>query len=123
MRLRFCLKLSTERKAAYERPGYLSSSKLAEELSARLLNGPTQIILRTAGEEKVATLQDLREALLPLGLDITTRDALNWDVKYPGLARDVTRICELNQQLEALQAERAGLLEPPVPIDKKEAAE
>lgn len=103
----------------------MSSLTLAEEISARLIAASARLIVKTQDEtqERPATLEDIRDVLRPLGLDVTTDEAISWDTKYPGYARDITRICELQQQIDVLQAERDALFAAPVPIEKKEAAE
>lgn len=50
-----------------------------------------------------ATVSDLREALKPFGLDVTTSDSLDWNTKYPDHARDLNRICELEQEVADLK--------------------
>lgn len=75
----------------------MSSKPVAGEISAEILS---QSVLVKARD---VTVQELREILQPLGLDITTREALNWDTQYPGYARDITLICELEQRLADLR--------------------
>lgn len=93
------------------------------DIPESLLNLPTALVIQSGDGQRVATVQDLREFLLPLGLDITTDRALAWGIPNPIEAEHIDRICELDQQVETLQAERDGLLALPVPIEKKEAAE
>jgi hypothetical protein len=57
----------------------------------------------TGTSERPAVLQDLRDALLSLGLEVTTSDAVDWSDAYPHRAEDITRICELEQQLADLK--------------------
>lgn len=97
----FCLALSIERKAAYERTADLSS--LPFDLAAKPL--PDNIAIRVADGTRVVTIGELRDLLLTLGLDLTTNDALDWGTEYPHAAEDITRICELEQQLADLQLE------------------
>ena len=96
---------------------------MSSEIPETILNLPTALVIGNGLSRHFATVQDLRDILLPLGLEITTSEAISWDTQYPQQARNITRICELNQQIETLQAERDGLLAVPVPIEKKEAAE
>jgi len=97
-----CRELSTGRKAAYERPAILSSLPLAEEISARLAQ--SNLVVKTETETRPATLQDLRDALAPFNLDVTTVNAVDWGTEYPHAAEDINRICELEQQLAELRA-------------------
>ncbi len=90
----------------------MDGSALADEISLRLLDAPTKIILRTGDDEKVATLQDLRDYLAPLGLDITTESALCWGLRNPVQAAHIDQICDLTQraadlELRLLQKEAA----------------
>lgn len=66
-----------------------------------------QILLRTETRsgpvDRPATLRDVREFLLPLGLDIITQDALAWGTRFVRQARNLTRICELQQRVSDLQ--------------------
>ena len=96
---------------------------MSSEIPEKLLNLPTALVIGNGLTRRVATVQDLREFLLPLGLDITTPRALAWGIPNPIEAEHIDLICELDQQVETLQAERDGLLAVPVPIEKKEAAE
>jgi hypothetical protein len=98
----------------------LSSPTLAEQISA-IFADSSLLIVKRGNEERAATLQDLREALIPLGYDITTIDAVNWEAKYPGEASDITRICELQQQITDLEHRLKELLQPPPEL--KRAAE
>ncbi len=79
----------------------------------------------TVNGSLIETVGQLRDALLPLGLEITTDDAVTWDVKYPRQAEHITRICELERELNDLQhsLDQRGFEALPVPIEKKEAAE
>jgi hypothetical protein len=110
----FCREIDGDRKAAYERTVRLSSLPLAEEISARLRNAPTKLIIRDGDAERVATLEDLREYLAPLGLEVTTKEAVDWATAYPGSAATANRICDLQQQIDTLTQ---------VAIEKKSAAE
>ena len=90
----------------------MSSKSVHEEISEEILTKtvPNVVILTydSNGEldaEFDATVADLREALRPLGLDVTSKDALDWGTKYPGVARDLNRICELQRELADLQHE------------------
>lgn len=89
----------------------MSSLPLAEEISARLAQ--SNLVVRTETETRPATLQDLRDVLAPLGLDVTTKDAEDWDIQYPEQANNITRICELEQQLADLRARDTEPAPPP----------
>lgn len=52
-----------------------------------------------------ATVADIAEMLKPLGLEITTIDAVDWSSDYPGSAAAATRICLLQQEIADLQHE------------------
>lgn len=82
------------------------------DIPESLLNLPTALVIQSGDGQRVATVQDLREFLLPLGLEIVSKDAVDWGTPYPHEATDINRICELDQQVELLQAERAALLAP-----------
>lgn len=64
-------------------------------------------------------LRDVRAALAVHGLDITTEDAIAWGIHSPIQAGHIDRICELQQQVDALEAG----YDIPEPNPKKEAAE
>lgn len=85
--------------------GYLTCLHFhfAEEISARLAT--SNLAVKTESGTRPATLQDLRDALTPIGLDISTSEAVDWSVEYPDRALHVTRICELQQQIADLQHE------------------
>lgn len=75
------------------------NAKLREPLPRILLRTETQ-----AGRiDRPATVRDIREFLLPLGLDLVTKDALNWGTRFIRQARNLTRICELQQRVADLQ--------------------
>lgn len=77
-------------------PAEISEDLLTKEV-------PGVVILNSDPDgEFIATVSDLREALAPLGLDITTIDALAWNTDYPAKARNITRICELQQEIADL---------------------
>lgn len=77
-------------------PGEISEELLTKEV-------PGVVILNSDSDAEFnATVADLREALAPLGLDITTLDALAWNTDYPAKARNITRICELQQEIADL---------------------
>ncbi len=64
-------------------------------------------------------LSDVRAALAEHGLEVTTKDAVDWGTNYPQQARNINQICELTQRRDALEA---GVSAEPAP-EKKEAAE
>jgi hypothetical protein len=89
----------------------LSSKPISEEISEEILGKVvpgvsiyTEDMVGGLDHEYEATVADLREALRPLGLDITTRDAVNWGTPYPHEAADITKICELQQGVDELRA-------------------
>lgn len=84
------------------------------DIPESLLNLPTALVIESGDGQRVATVQDLRELLLPMGLDITTSDAVDWGVQYPHAAENITKICELEQRRDSLKQEIQ---------EKKEAAE
>jgi hypothetical protein len=89
---------------------------LADEISERLCNGPNEIWLDTpSGVNRITTLQELRDALAPFGLEVVTKDAVEWGTTYPHAAENITKICELTQQADELAAI--------VAVEKKNAAE
>lgn len=75
----------------------MSSKPIAGEISPEILSQPVQLPLGTI------TVEQLRALLVPLGLDITTKEAVDWGTELPAKARNVTRICELEQQIADLQ--------------------
>lgn len=83
-----------------------------QEISSEILTQKTT--LRDAFGETL-TVAEVRAQLQALGLDVTTREALFWGVRSPVEARQVTTICELDQQIE--DAKNA----PPLP--ERKAAE
>lgn len=91
-----------------------SSRTLAEEISARLANAPTKLVIRTNDAERVATIEDLREYLEPFGLDVTTHRALAWGIANPIQAEHIDQICDLQQQIDALTQA--------TPLEKKASA-
>lgn len=88
-----------------------SSTEVPAEISEEILTKPVPGVLIHVTDPRVpeikfeATVGDLVEALLPLGLEITTKDAVNWASDYPGSAEAATRICELQQEIADLQHE------------------
>jgi hypothetical protein len=94
------------------------SSPIPEEISDEILK---QIIPGVTGGGTLAmpgepiTVAELRELLKPLGLDITTAEAVDWGLNHPVQARNVTQICKLEQQIADVQHA--------LPVEKKEAAE
>jgi hypothetical protein len=103
--------LESKRGGSHESECRLSSKPVHEETSKELLGKVVPgVAIYTEDQigvtqEYDATVADLREMLRPLGLDVTTKDALDWGTKYPGVARDLNRICELQQELADLQHE------------------
>ena len=91
-----------------------SPRTLSSEITARLQTSSTRLVIRDGDSEREATLEDLREYLAPLGLEITTKEAVDWAIEYPGCADTATRICDLQQQVDALTQ---------AVTEKKEAAE
>ncbi len=79
----------------------MSLLPLAEEISARLAQ--SNLVVKTETTTRPATLQDLRDVLALLGLDISTSDAVDWSVEYPDRAFHINRICALEQQLADIQ--------------------
>lgn len=73
------------------------STSEPQEISAEILNQPTTLQNRFG---EALTVAEVLAALQELGLDVTTREALFWGVKSPIEARQVSTICELDQQLE-----------------------
>lgn len=92
----------------------MSYLTLAEEISARILNSPTKLIIKVNDTERVATLQELRDYLAPFGLDVTTVRALDWGISNPIQADHIDQICDLQQQVDDLSH---------VLAEKKQAAE
>lgn len=74
-------------------------TKLRQPLPKILLRTET----RTGHIDRPATVRDIREFLLPLGLDLITQDALSWGTRFIRQARTLTRICELQQRVADLQ--------------------
>jgi hypothetical protein len=112
----------------------LSSKPISEEISEEILGKVVPgVSIYTEGmvggldHEYEATVADLREALRPLGLDITTKEAVDWSVDYPNAAIHATKICELQQGVDELRAhldERNEALEGTFPQDpRRKAAE
>jgi hypothetical protein len=93
------------------------SSPIPEEIATDLLNQTVPgLSYNAAGYPDIEpTVAQFRELLKPLGLDITTTEAVDWGVGKPILARHATQICSLEQQI-------ADLDQPPQ-TEKKEAAE
>jgi len=89
----------------------LSSLPLAEEISARLAQSNLRV--QTENETRPATLQDLRDALAPLGLDVTSQSAQAWGIKNPVQAGHIDQICELEQQIAELRARDTEPAPPP----------
>jgi hypothetical protein len=80
-------------------PLEIASKKLPSQLFIRCMDDGQKFELSTIGE--------LREFLLTQGLDITTTEAMDWGTEYPHAAADITRICELEQQLADLKASQS----------------
>lgn len=118
VRLLCCLE--SKRGGSHERECRLSTPKLfPTEISEDLLTKTVpNVIITTSDAEFHATVSDIREALRPLGLDVTSKDALDWGTKYPGVARDLNRICELQQEIADLQHE-LGIVPVSSVINKK----
>lgn len=53
--------------------------------------------------ERMASVLDVQKILLPSGLEVTTRDAVDWSDSYPGKAEHITRICLLQQRVSDLR--------------------
>jgi hypothetical protein len=98
-----------------------SSTEVPAEISEEILTKhvPNVVILTSDPDvEFHATVQDIREALKPLGLDVTTKDAVDWGIDYPRAAINVTKICALQQEADELQdqlGERTDALEGTFP--------
>jgi len=45
-----------------------------------------------------------------MGLDITTKDAVDWNSEYPGCADTAIRICDLQRQVDDLTQARSKKL-------------
>ena len=82
------------------------SSPIPEEISDEILK---QIVPGLMGGGSMTmpgeplTVAELREFLKPLGPDITTTEAVDWSVVYPGSEGAKAKIIELEAQLaEAL---------------------
>lgn len=108
----------------------MSSKSVHEEISTEILTKtvPNVVILTSDPDgEFHATVSDIREALKPLGLDVTTKEAVDWGIDYPRAAINVNRIIELQQEADELQAqlgERDESLEGAFPQDpRRKAAE
>lgn len=104
----------------------IPSEEISEEILTKQV--PSVLILTSDQTESFhATVQDIREALRPLGLDVTTKDAVDWGIDYPRAAINVNRIIELQQEADELQdqlGERNDSLEGTFPQDpRKRAAE
>jgi hypothetical protein len=84
----------------------LSSKLLPTEIAEELLTKPVPGVYIEIADRPddgfQATVGDLREALKPLGLDVTTVEAVDWGTSYPHAAQDATRICELQQEVDDL---------------------
>lgn len=80
----------------------MSSEKLfPTEISEDLLTKTVpNVIITTSDAEFHATVSDLREALRPLGLELTC-GPVNWTKEYPGHERAKARLIEL--ELEATE--------------------
>ncbi len=104
-------------------------AEISEEILGKLVPGVAIYTEDQIGvtHEYDATVADLREMLRPLGLDITTKDAVDWGTPYPHEAADINRIIELQQGVDELHAhldERNDALEGTFPQDpRKRAAE
>jgi hypothetical protein len=104
-------------------------AEISEEILGKLVPGVAIYTEDQIGvtHEYDATVADLREMLRPLGLDITTKDAVDWGIDYPRAAINVNRIIELQQEADELQdqlGERSDALEWTFPQDpRKRAAE
>lgn len=78
------------------------------EISEQLLSQVVPGVLIFAGDELAvhteyeATVADIREALRPLGLEITTQP-VNWSKQYPGHESAEARLLALQQELADLQ--------------------
>lgn len=85
----------------------MSSNKLfPTEISEDLLTRVVPNVIITVEDpdgEFHATVSDIAEALKPLGLEITTIDAVDWGTDYPHAAEHATRICELQQEADELR--------------------
>ena len=111
----------------------MSSSTAETEISEEILTQVVPGVLIHVTDPRVpeikfeATVQDLRDALKPLGLDVTTQRALNWGIANPVQAAHIDTIIELQQETDELQArldERNEALEGTFPQDPgKRAAE
>lgn len=66
----------------------------------------TALVIKTPDGERAPTLQELREALAPLGLDVTTRSAEAWGISNPIQADHIDQICDLTQQLDDLSLQK-----------------
>lgn len=74
----------------------MSSKPIAGEISPEILSQSVQLPSGTL------TVEQLRALLVPLGLDITTKEAVDWGTDYPHAAEHATRICQLTQEAEEL---------------------
>lgn len=80
------------------------SSPIPEEIATDLLNQTVPgLSYNAAGYPDIEpTVAQLRELLKPLGLDITTTEAVDWGTDYPQAAQNANRICDLQSQLDEL---------------------
>lgn len=98
------------------------------EISEDLLTKTVPNVIITTSDpdgEFHATVSDIREALRPLGLDVTTERALNWGITNPVQAAHIDTIIELQQEADELQAkldERNDALEGTFPQDPNRKA-
>ena len=106
------------------------SEEISEEILGKIVPGVsiyTEDMVGGLDHEYEATVADIAEALKPLGLEITTIDAVNWGTPYPHEAENITKICELQQGVDELRAhldERNEALEGTFPQDpRRKAAE
>lgn len=53
--------------------------------------------------DRTATIQDAQDVLRHHGLEVTTRDTVDWSPDYPGRSKLRGRICELQQRVSDLQ--------------------
>lgn len=74
----------------------MSSKPIAGEISPEILSQSVQLPSGTL------TVEQLRALLVPLGLDITTKEAVNWGA-YPDAPIQEARIRELMTEIERLQ--------------------
>lgn len=85
------------------------SESISEEIARLLAAQVDGLFVSRNGAQQVATLAEVRDALLAQGLELTTADAVTWSTQYPGFALDIERIRRLEEEIIDLRIESAKI--------------